>query len=426
MPCGAWKPARGFKEHEYGLLWHPSREALLDSRPGAVLIATSYEYGSPAHNKTVSQARKYASLPDHTDFWQHISIYRAHDCPQNFHEVLDAGHPRCLYFDVDGTPEYREFHEQNISWLRDFVRWFFCGDRLNWPAEAPEPQVLTSRDPTKYSCHVIFPQIHFRNFDEQESYIRVLLNALPALKVELEGGTTFPVLQELVDPMPYMRFQLFRGPYACKLKHGLLARETQLAPEGYFRSDPLTYFAGYVNHDYALTLPSVEELLAWNETVRELHAFRRDQVAIATRDGPWTVSPLDERNLYLPEYQRRTGGGVIDLAGMTDIEMYEESLQWLHEGRASHWWSWFRISGVTCRMLTRYRYNATARDRIWRAHMAWSRQYLHFDELENQRMVQAAFNKQTSGLRWLLQVVRHDNPQFDVRLETWQRQKTPL
>jgi hypothetical protein len=426
MALGNWKPAHGFKQHEYGLQWYPSRAALLDSSPGSVLVATSYQHGSPAYSNSVKQARKYASLHTHEDFWQHISNHKAQDRPQNFHEVFDAGHPRCLYFDIDGTAEYRESHENVIAWLREFVRWFFCGDRLNWPAEAPEPQVLTSRDPAKYSCHVIFPQIQFRDFAEQESYIKVLLNALPALKVDLEGGVSLPVLQELVDPMPYMRFQLFRGPYACKLRHGRLAKDTQLAPEGYFRSDPLTYFAGYVNHDYALTLPSVEELLAWNEQVRELHAFRKDQVVMATRDGSWPVSPLDERNLYLPQFQRRTGGGVIDFAGMTDLELFEEALQWLHEERAAQWWSWFRISGVTCTMLKRYRHNRAACDRIWRAHMAWSRQYSHFDERENIDVVEAGVSKHVSGLRLLLQIIHHDNPQFEVRLETWQRNATPL
>jgi len=426
MALGTWRPAQGFQQHEYGLLWYPSRGELLDSDPSPVLVATSYEYGSLAYSKSVKQARKYASLPTHEDFWQHVSNHKAQDRPQNFHEVFDAGHPRCLYFDIDGTLEYRDMHENVIDWLRQFVRWFFCGDRLGWPAGAPEPQVLTSRDPAKYSCHVIFPQIHFQDFLEQDSYIRVLLNALPALKVDLEGGASLPVLQELVDPMPYMRFQLLRGPYACKMKHGKLAKDTQLAPEGYFRSDPLTYFAGYVNHDYALTLPSVEQLLAWNEEVRELHEFRREQLVMATRDNSWTVSPLDERNLFLPEFQRRTGGGVIDFAGMTDLEQYEESLRWLHEDRASQWWSWFRVSGVTCKMIMRYRHNRAACDRIWRAHMAWSSQYQHFDEQENIDVVAAGTSKPVSGLRLLLQIIRHDNPQYELCLETWQRKGKPL
>jgi len=209
-------------------------------------------------------------------------------------------------------------------------------------------------------------------------------------------------------------------------KHGKLAKDTQLAPEGYFRSDPLTYFAGYVNDDYALTLPSVEQLLAWNEEVRELHEFRREQLVMATRDNSWTVSPLDERNLFLPEFQRRTGGGVIDFAGMTDLEQYEESLRWLHEDRASQWWSWFRVSGVTCKMIMRYRHNRAACDRIWRAHMAWSSQYQHFDEQENIDVVAAGTSKPVSGLRLLLQIIRHDNPQYELCLETWQRKGKPL
>merc|ERR1719189_3101417 len=64
---GTDRPARGFRQHEYGVLWYPSREALLDSGPGPVLVGTSYQYGSPAYSTSLKQAKKYGSFPTHED-----------------------------------------------------------------------------------------------------------------------------------------------------------------------------------------------------------------------------------------------------------------------------------------------------------------------------------------------------------------------
>merc|ERR1712113_1273134 len=107
---------------------------------------------------------------------------------------------------------------------------------------------------------------------QQTEYITILLSALPALKVHLEGGESVPILQQVVDRGPYTSFQLFRGPYACKMTVGGSFRpETRFEPEGYLHSDPLTCFVGHVEADQALQLPTVQQILSMNEEVRHFH-----------------------------------------------------------------------------------------------------------------------------------------------------------
>lgn len=418
---GPWTPSRGFQRQEYGLDWYPSKEALYQACPGPVFVGTAYEYWAPSKPLKPRQARKYAAFQSHEEFWESISDHNRRGRPQNLHEVLPADRPRCLYFDVDGSPEHSKLHNQIMAWLRHYVRWFFGGDHLGWSPTDPDPVVLRSSDPTKYSCHVVFPQIQLTDYAQQREYLGVLLNGLPALVVDLEDGESVPILQQLVDRVPYTQFQLFRGPFACKLSAGQLRPETMLEPEGYFRSDPLTCFAGYVYPDYALALPPVQQLLDWNEELRHLNKQQQQRVHAATREEPRAVSPLDVANLYQAAFQQHSGGGTVDFAGMTDLEKYEEALRWLHPERASQWWSWFRISGVTCKMLQRYRDNQPACERIWSAHFAWSRSYPDFDQGENVDMVRAGRNRPTSGIQLLLNLVRFDNPDMTVRTSIWQQ-----
>merc|ERR1719401_165759 len=128
----------------------------------------------------------------------------------------------------------------------------------------------------------------------------VLLAALPALVVDCEGGSSVPILGHLVDRVPYNSFQLFRGPYACKLSGGRLVRETCLEPDSFFRNDPLTLFVGHVNPDNALQLLPVHELLSRNEELREHHTQHLQRMeSVARSRGAEYVSPQDQANLYI-------------------------------------------------------------------------------------------------------------------------------
>lgn len=419
---GLWKPQRGFQRRDYGLQWHSTKESLLADGPGPVLVGTSYEYDAQGASgeSAVRQAKKYASVQTHTELWDIICRHEWLDRPHNLHEVFLDSQPRNLYFDLDGEPGYRAIHPEIINWLRVFVRWFFSGDRLGWADSDPEPLVLMTENPAKYSCHVVFPQIHFANYAQQCEYMQIMLNALPALVAELEGGESVPILEKVVDRVPYTKFQLFRGPYACKLTSGVLRRETRLEPEGHFRDDPLAAFASRVNEDYALELPPTARLLEWNEELRFFNERQQSLVSAANGGTMGQVSPQDMANLYTPTFQTGRSGGILDFAGLSDLEQYEVAMQHLNPDRALQWWSWFRMSGVTYTMLDRYKDNADARKRIWKAHFAWSSKYPGFCEDENVNSVMKCQGSRVSGLQLLFQLVRFDNPGMEVRTSTWQ------
>lgn len=421
----AYRRPLGFQKREYGLEWYPNRAALHESHAGPVLVGASYEFEAPARpaaaGAELRKVLKYSSFENHWDYWRCVESHLREGLPQNLHEVFPAQAPRCLYFDLDGSPDLKTSHAQITSWLQCYVRWFFGGDRRGWEAGSPEPVVLTSANPTKYSCHVVFPQIQFSNYSHQAEYLPVLLSGLPALEVDLVGGISVPILDRVVDRVPYSRFQTLRGPYACKLVGGQLLRETRLEPESLFRSDPLAAFAGLADSDYALELPPVELLLQENEELRHFYERQLSGMASsASSFGPgWLygsarVSPMDQANLYLSDFQRR-GGGVIDLAGLTEVEQFEEALRWLHPDRASQYWSWFRISGVVCRMLEEHCDEEEHRRRIWEAFFAWSNGYPLFDVEENIEMVEKARGRCVSGLQLLLRLAQFDNPDMQLR-----------
>lgn len=412
-------PRAGHLEH--GLEWHMSKQSLLLSEPGPVLVGSSYEVPGGGVSR---QVRKYSSFQSHEDYWDLVRRYDDDGLQHNLHEVFPADQARCLYFDLDGPPGYKETQSKIVEWLQHYVRWFFAGDRMEWEASSPHPVVLTSPDPSKFSCHVVFPELQFANHEEQARYMEVLFDGLPALEVKLEGGQSVPILKQVVDRVPYSRFQLFRGPYACKLSQGRLRRDTQLDPEGHFRGDPLTIFAGHVVEEYALDIPLVEDLLARNDELRHLHEQAKAMVASAGVELG-RISPQDRANLYDAKF-RRHDSGVINFTGQTDLEVYESALGLLHPDRASQWWSWWRVSGVTCRMLRRYQDNEHARSRIWNAHFQWSSAYPTFDAEENVELVEGLAGKPLPDETLLFRMACFDNPNADVRLAPWQTHLRPV
>eukprot|EP00933_Yihiella_yeosuensis_P014273 TRINITY_DN12852_c2_g2_i1.p1 TRINITY_DN12852_c2_g2~~TRINITY_DN12852_c2_g2_i1.p1 ORF type:complete len:510 (+),score=62.77 TRINITY_DN12852_c2_g2_i1:50-1531(+) len=413
-----WLPRRGFQRREYGLDWYPTKDDLFHAGASPVLVGCSYEYEAISREGTASlkQARKYSSFESHEQYWDKIGEYERDGLEHNLHEIFDEMQPRCLYFDLDGHPSYKGAHQSIVGWLKAYVRWFFGGDRLNWKDVDPDPVVLTSSDPGKYSCHVVFPQIQFANYGHQCLYMPALLSALPALVVDLEDNKSVPILEQLVDRVPYTRFQLFRGPYACKLKAGKLERDSKLEPEGVFKSDPLACFASHVEPDYALQLPKLTDLLDWNEELR--HYYENQHQRITSCNGT-SNSLMDQTNLFVESFQSRLRTGNLDLAGLTPIEQFEVCLKHLHPDRASDWWSWFRICGVTYSVLEKHGEDEAARDRIWKAHFDWSANYPWFGEDENADMVMQASGRPVSGISLLKKLVKHDNPCLKVREAAW-------
>lgn len=412
----------GFRRFELGMEWFPTKDALLDAAPGPVLVGSSYSYLNHRGKSKgdLKQARKYAAFSSHWEYWEKISDCHKQGLQQNLHEVLPAFQPRCLYFDLDGDVNFSPLHMEIVEWLRSYVRWFFQGERMEWEDAAPEPVVLRSGDCSKYSCHVVFPQIQFRNYAQQREYMIRLLSGLSLMKLELTEGRQLHILQEVVDRVPYMPFQLFRGPYASKLKSNILEPQTQLLPEEFFRESQLSCFASHVDPDYALPLATAQELLDWNIKLQELLLERNAKVenACGTWQAPYVPHDLDFVNLYDPMFQQR-GGGFLDLAGRTEVEVYEECLKQLHPNRCNQFWTWFRISGVTCWMLERFGHTSETRSRIWAAHHEWSRGYPYYCEVENMDRVYEGEGKRLPSLSLLRRLVRFDNPDMSVRWSTW-------
>lgn len=407
----------GFQPNEYGLQWFSSKDRVLSVEPeGALLVSAPYEFDATRH-----QARKYAAVGSHYDYWELIESCREQGHMHALHEVLQENQPRSLYFDLDGPVSFAPAHQEIASLLQAFVRWAFCGDELGWSDRDPEPVVLRSSDPNKYSCHVIFPQIQFESFEQQGKFLQVILPALPALSLEHDDGQSLPLLERIVDRVPYMRFQLFRGPYACKLADGALRRDTQLLPEALFRGDDLCCFAGYTEEGHMLPLASPERMLQMNKELRRHHEQyqQRGPHGLST-DGPWPTSPQDLANLYTPAFRQDTRGH-LNFAGLSDVEKFEEGLRWLHPDRAHQWWSWFRLCGVTFTMLERHSADLALRRRIWQAHHAWAGAFPRYCAEENDRMVLKSEGHRVSGLGLLMRLVNHDNPGMRFRSQLFAR-----
>jgi hypothetical protein len=246
--------------------------------------------------------------------------------------------------------------------------------------------------------------------------MKVLLSGLPALEVNHAGGERIPILERVVDHVPYTRFQNFRGPYACKHQDGQLRLETQLRPEVLFEQSELSGFAGHVDPSRALPLPSIDEMLTLNPELRELSSRQRK---LGGESGS-----IQDMALYSSIFQR-PGSGTLDLSGFPEIERYEEALKWLNPERAIQWWSWFRICGVTYSMLKMHGDSAEKRDRIWSAHHAWSSQYSGFTVQENVMMVEKCQGRRISGLSLLMNLLRFDNPDMNFRANSFQVHRPP-
>lgn len=414
--------AFGFRKYEFGLQWYPKKEDALIARKGEILVGASYEMIPKNYRGKRRQVKKFSAFPTHCDYWDTVLRHLKLQEPQGLFEALQEDQARCLYFDLDGRPELRGMHEDIIELLRAFVRWTLGGDDLGWAQEDPIPVVLSSPDPNKYSSHVLFPQIQFANYEHMRRYVELILKALPLLTIE-EDGRQVPLLASVVDCAPYMRFQLLRGPFACKLKDGLLRPDTCLVPddEEYFRNDPLSCFAGYVDEDFNLPMLTLEKLMEIKPELQETQLQTCDAVArvngsIASLPdaGEWGPSLHDQTLLFVEEFQMQGCNRSQDLSCMNPVEVYETTLEMLHPGRASQWWSWFRICGVTYSMLERYNDDSEARDRIWQAHHNWSRSFLRYSEEENVDAVLSSQGKRVSGLQLLVKLAKWDNPDVNV------------
>lgn len=202
---------------------------------------------------------------------------------------------------------------------------------------------------------------------------------LNCLSVFFVDGT--PCLREgplgqVVDRHPYSSFQLFRAPYACKLRASGYAAETALEPEALPHGSELALFASHCDAALAAPLVPLEARLA-DPLLEGIDGWR----ARASHGG-CTTAPLDAIALWDPAFQQGRARR-IDLRSLHPVQQFEASLGHLHPQRATQWWTWFRLCGICCQLLEQYSHDQHLSDQTWAAFVQWSSQYPHFDEEEN-------------------------------------------
>jgi len=135
--------------------------------------------------------------------------------PTNFFEVLHEVSPRSLYFDLDGRSEHRDREDEIVSTLTKYIEKDLGLENLC-------PVVLRNNDKAKFSCHVVYPEIQFTDHQHQSQYVPRMLHYMYDFA---------PILGEVVDTVPYSKFQLLRAPWAAKLTKDMrLERETMFIP----------------------------------------------------------------------------------------------------------------------------------------------------------------------------------------------------
>lgn len=281
----------------------------------------------------------------------------------NLHEVLDCIQPRCLYFDCDAKGENvtwaSDNHEEIINDLCCHIANTFKLGSEYFRRKFNEPVVLSNRDPTKYSVHIVFPQLQFKDARQQNEYLFLLERTLPANSH----------LRKVVDLQVYSKFQLFRTLYASKLDAGTsrLRPETALQPvSGYpFRGDDLTCFAGHVaqRHKEPLLL-SPCELLQKDPHLLQLLKEEAHRRAIGKRGGnggpsaPGCDIALEISEFIVVKKEETSSSSAVDddllLAPRIDFSAirrpstrFRVALHNIHPGRGNQFWSWFRLAGVT-------------------------------------------------------------------------------
>jgi len=378
------------------VLWFSKKDKMLAQRQdlgmprNTPIIAESYIY-----NDQSGKARmvfKYANVEEGHDHLLEFSS-QEYECedeePPHLFEVLYEHIPRCLYFDLDGPPDKSGMETELIATLTKYVEQEF---------ELPNLTAVRVRsfDTEKFSCHVIFPEIQFADHEHQSQYVPRLLYHMA------EFSEPAKVLAEVVDPTPYSKFQLFRLPWSVKLslQKGLV-KESLFVPMQPYKNDWKTVFAGYTNAAYRRPLPKPKP---WEHKRLRRLGFR---------------SGLSDINcLYLEKFLQHENAGTFEFPE-DRVEAFRSALSKLNPARASHWWSWFRLSGVTYRLMHPKEFdddtveNERAGEYL-KVFLEWSKQYPTYDESENLDMIYRCQGvKRISGGYMLRNLAMFDNPNME-------------
>jgi len=387
----SWDGFRSTDERQ--VWWFPKKQPMLLERQNSgmsmntPIISESYIY-FPNPDGPGKMVFKYANVGEGYDTLLELCSrhYETEEEPPHLFEVLYETSPRCLYFDLDGNPDKREMEDELFSLLTKYVEQEFEMENLT-------PVLVRSFDTQKFSCHIIFPEIQFADLEHQSQYVPRLLYHMAEFSEPLA---------EVVDPNPYSKFQLFRLPWSVKLslKRGLI-KESLFVPKQPFKDDWKTVFAGYTNPAYRRPLPVAKP---WEpKRVRRLG---------------FSVGLSDINCLYLEKFLQPEKAGTFEFP-VDNLEAFRVGLNLINPLRASHWWSWFRLCGVTYRLMHPVEFNdntvenARAEEYL-QVFLEWSKQYPNYDECENLDMIYRCHGvKRISSGMTLRNVAMFDNPTME-------------
>ena len=122
----------------------------------------------------------------------------------HFYEVITAGTPSKLYFDIDiydaeQQPRWRELVAHLIRYVNHCLKVKYKRDY-----ESTDVIILDSTSTTKFSQHIIYPRVFFRNNLECGYFVKMLADAARRFangtRTELTQEFTSPKLEQLFIP----------------------------------------------------------------------------------------------------------------------------------------------------------------------------------------------------------------------------------
>jgi hypothetical protein len=295
------------------------------------------------------------------------------------------------------------------------VYWFFFRDRGDVSADQIIPVVMTTDSPNKYSCHLVFPQIQFKDQIEQNTYLSTFFKCLNSIQDD------FSFLPRLVDKQPYGVFQCFRGPRACKvdcmLEDAPLKEDSALIPQEFFNGDELTGFIGYVNPAYKISLEPLEQIVEQSDFKKAHHCeyIERSSPSDYSQEFRDDISRVSLLGLFVDEFIKDEPAKILEIPEGDAADEFQIYLNNLHPDRAHHYLSWRWISNVAYRLIADDIDNAEYKEKVMSIFLNWASAYPYYDEQENVRMVEmwARYNQRTLG--FIYDLVTYDNPGVEIK-----------
>eukprot|EP00916_Digyalum_oweni_P024589 GHVL01040659.1.p1 GENE.GHVL01040659.1~~GHVL01040659.1.p1 ORF type:complete len:698 (-),score=97.88 GHVL01040659.1:257-2350(-) len=365
----------------------------------------------------------------------------------NIHEILLQTSPRVLYFDLEGKTELFNCHTAIIEQLIDVV-----GYVLNITNPLPKPEVLNASRSSRYSAHVLFPEIQFKDHTHQTAFISLILNSIYFINPKNYSrrclseynhyidtsngqgeGRTGP-LYHVIDKATYSTFQNFRAPLSFKHAHlenlnniinlnNILDLDTQLRREkGWndFNNDNLS-FVGFTDPSIVREIPVSQEkvqeryyeLTGGGSLISYSPKFRKNRNNSLKPD--WF-----RNSLSLEEFKQYNKEGTLNFSEMDDSEIFKEILKNISPYRAEHFESWFKICFATSCLMKEYNYiNSDVVDTIKETFLDWSCSSKHYGaqyRKENTKFLSDALATDWSvpAQGMLLKILKFDNPDMQI------------